>query len=117
MTKRVSVSQHLAKRIFQVLPKGSDSPMTRAELSERLGENERTTKAIVARMVDLGFPIGSLRDTNHHGYFIITNDDEKAQALAPLISTSRNLEKRIRQLKNIDVMSDELVWEERLSKL
>lgn len=73
------------QRILNLLPKGIDRPRPLKELVKLTGWTSRKVRATVYRLIVLHRqPIGAVYQQPSNGYFIITNDQERQQAMAPL---------------------------------
>lgn len=102
--------KHLDKdeqRIFDLLPKGIDRPKPLKELVKLSGLKSREVRGIIYRLIVLHHvPIGA-RYKHPNGYYIITNDDERKQALAPLTSQIAMMSKRAQVIGNVELGNEE----------
>lgn len=95
------------KKILQLLPKGIAQPKPLKELVKLSGLKEREVRGIIYRLIVLHHvPIGA-QYNRPNGYYIITNDKERQQALAPLTSQIAMMSKRAEALSNADLESEE----------
>lgn len=91
------------QQIYNLLPRGMAHSITAKELSSLTGIEQREVYAILNELLmKYEVPIGAMREGNR-GYFIITNEDERKQALAPLQSHTANMELHIKKLKQIKI--------------
>lgn len=90
--------------LINFLPAGAERPRPQRELAALLygtggSENTRKVRRLINQAIIDGVPVGSLRNTNNAGYFLITNEDERQAALRTLSSQSRSLIKRAEHLR------------------
>lgn len=96
------------KKILQLLPKGIERPQPLKELVKLTGWSNRRVRGIINRLIVIHHqPIGARYEHPNNGYFIITNDKERQQALAPLTSQIAMMSKRAEALSNADLESEE----------
>ena len=95
------------KKILQLLPKGIVQPKPLKDLVKLSGLKDREVRGIIYRLIVLHHvPIGA--QYNHpNGYYIITNDKERQQALAPLTSQIAMMSKRAQAISNAELESEE----------
>ena len=102
--------KHLDKdeqKIYDLLPKGIDRPRPLKELVKLSGLKSREVRGIIYRLIVLHHvPIGA-RYKHPNGYYIITNDDERKQALAPLTSQIAMMSKRSQVIGNVELENEE----------
>ena len=102
--------EHLDKeeqKIMDLLPKGMDRPRPLKELVKLSGLKSREVRGIIYRLIVLHHvPIGA-RYKHPNGYYIITNDDERKQALAPLTSQIAMMSKRAQVIGNVELGNEE----------
>ena len=102
--------KHLDKdeqKIYDLLPKGIDRPKPLKELVKLSGLKSREVRGIIYRLIVLHHvPIGA-RYKHPNGYYIITNDDERKQALAPLTSQIAMMSKRAQVISEVQLESEE----------
>ena len=95
------------KKILQLLPKGIAQPKPLKELVKFSGLKDREVRGIIYRLIVLHHvPIGA-QYNRPNGYYIITNDKERQQALAPLTSQITMMSKRAQAISNADLESEE----------
>ena len=103
--------KHLDKdeqRIFDLLPKGIDRPRPLKELVKLTGWNSRKVRGTINRLIVIHHQsIGAKYEHPNNGYFIITNDTERAIALAPLTSQITVMTKRAQVISNAQLESEE----------
>lgn len=103
--------EHLDKeeqKIMDLLPKGMDRPRPLEELVRLTGWSSRKVRAMIYRLIVVHHqPIGATYQQPGNGYFIITNDQERQQALAPLTSQIAMMSKRAQVISNADLESGE----------
>ena len=95
------------QKIYDLLPKGIDRPRPLKELVKLSGLKSREVRGIIYRLIVLHHvPIGA-RYKHPNGYYIITNDDERKQALAPLTSQIAMMSKRAQVIGNVELENEE----------
>ena len=95
------------KKILQLLPKGIERPRPLKELVKLSGLKDREVRGIIYRLIVLHHvPIGA-QYNRPNGYYIITNDKERQQALAPLTSQITMMSKRAEIISNADLESED----------
>ena len=96
------------KKILALLPKGIDRPRPLRELVKLTGWNGRKVRATIYRLIVVHHqPIGATYQQPGNGYFIITNDQERQQALAPLTSQIAMMSKRAQVIGNAELGNEE----------
>ena len=103
--------EHLDKdeqQIMELLPKGMDRPRPLKELVRLTGWSSRKVRATIYRLIVVHHqPIGATYQQPGNGYFIITNDQERQQALAPLTSQIAMMSKRAQVIGNAELGNEE----------
>lgn len=90
------------KRVLQILPKGMERPVTASEIASITGLTKRAVYEIISSLIKTyGIPVGGLREDGKHGYFIITTEQERVIALAPLKKHTSEMESRIKKVEEI----------------
>lgn len=96
------------KKILSLLPKGIDRPRPLRELVKLTGWTNRKVRATIYRLIVVHHqPIGATYQQPGNGYFIITNDQERQQALAPLTSQIAMMSKRAQVIGNAELGNEE----------
>ena len=102
--------EHLDKneqKIYDLLPKGIDRPRPLKELVKLSGLKSREVRGIIYRLIVLHHVSIGARYKHPNGYYIITNDDERKQALAPLTSQIAMMSKRAQVIGNVELGNEE----------
>ena len=95
------------QQLLDLLPKGIAQPKPLKELVKLSGLKEREVRGIIYRLIVLHHvPIGA-QYNRPNGYYIITNDKERQQALAPLTSQIAMMSKRAQAISNAELESEE----------
>ena len=95
------------QQLLDLLPKGIAQPKPLKELVKLSGLKDREVRGIIYRLIVLHHvPIGA-QYNRPNGYYIITNDKERQQALAPLTSQIAMMSKRAQAISNADLESEE----------
>lgn len=95
------------QQLLDLLPKGIERPRPLKELVKLSGLKDREVRGIIYRLIVLHHvPIGA-QYNRPNGYYIITNDKERQQALAPLASQITMMSKRAEIISNADLESEE----------
>ena len=95
------------KKILQLLPKGIAQPKPLKELVKLSGLKDREVRGIIYRLIVLHHvPIGA-QYNRPNGYYIITNNKERQQALAPLTSQITMMSKRAEIISKAELESEE----------
>lgn len=93
------------EQLVAMLPEGAEKLVSIADLAARLNTNKRTITAWVAFLINhKGVPIGSRRSTPS-GYYLITSDEERNNAIAPLTAQALEELKRAERLRSIDLQT------------
>ena len=91
------------EQLVAMLPDGAENPVSISEIATRLNTNKRTITAWVAFLINhKGVPIGSRRSAPS-GYYLITTDEERNNAIAPLTAQALEELKRAEKLRSIDL--------------
>ena len=95
------------QQLLDLLPKGIERPRPLKELVKLSGLKGREVRGIIYRLIVLHHvPIGA-QYNRPNGYYIITNDKERQQALAPLTSQITMMSKRAEIISNAELESEE----------
>lgn len=95
------------QQLLDLLPKGIERPRPLKELVKLSGLKDREVRGIIYRLIVLHHvPIGA-QYNRPNGYYIITNDKERQQALAPLTSQITMMSKRAQAISNAELESEE----------
>lgn len=98
--------EHLDKdeqRIMELLPIGMERPRPQKELMKITGWSSRKVRMTISRLIIIHHkPIGAVYRKPNNGYFIITSDEERQQALEPLASQIAELKKRTQIIRDIE---------------
>ncbi|MGF0013465.1 hypothetical protein [Limosilactobacillus reuteri] len=95
------------QQLLDLLPKGIERPRPLKELVKLSGLKDREVRGIIYRLIVLHHvPIGA-HYNRPNGYYIITNDKERQQALAPLTSQITMMSKRAEIISNAELESEE----------
>ena len=95
------------QQLLDLLPKGIERPRPLKELVKLSGLKDREVRGIIYRLIVLHHvPIGA-QYNRPNGYYIITNDKERQQALAPLTSQITMMSKRAEIISNVELESEE----------
>ncbi len=93
------------QKFVAMLPEGAEKPVSISEIATRLNTNKRTITAWVAFLINhKGVPIGSRRSTPSR-YYLITSDEERNNAIAPLTAQALEELKRAEKLRSIDLQT------------
>ena len=91
------------EQLVEMLPEGAEKPVSIADIATRLNTNKRTITAWVAFLINhKGVPMGSRRSAPS-GYYLITSDEERNNAIAPLTAQALEELKRAEKLRSIDL--------------
>ena len=95
------------QQLLDLLPKGIERPRPLKEFVKLSGLKDREVRGIIYRLIVLHHvPIGA-QYNRPNGYYIITNDKERQQALAPLTSQITMMSKRAEIISNAELESEE----------
>lgn len=95
------------QQLLDLLPKGMDRPQPVRELVKLTGWTSRKVRATIYRLIVVHHqPIGAVNQQPGNGYFIITNDQERRQALAPLTSQIKMMNKRVQAISKARLGAD-----------
>lgn len=96
------------QQLLKLLPHGVNHPRPLRELVKLTGWNGRKVRATIYRLIVVHHqPIGATYQQPGNGYFIITNDQERQQALAPLTSQIAMMSKRAQVIGNAELGNEE----------
>ena len=97
--KKLSIIQ---EAVLAQIPRGLHNPVVSQYIAEKVGLTKREVMAVVSTLIiDHDIAIGGGRTDGKKGYFIITNEEERQQATAPLKNTVVNIKQRIDRLEKI----------------
>lgn len=87
------------KLILTLLPKGMDHPLPQKKLVKKTGWSSRRVRRTIYRLTVIHhLPVGARYEKPNNGYFVITNDDERATAIAPLASQIKQMQRRVQAI-------------------
>lgn len=99
--KKLSIIQ---EAVLAQIPMGLESPVRSQDVAERTGLSKREVMAVISTLIiDHSIAIGGGRSESKYGYFIITNEDERQQAMYPLKSSIVNMQQRVDRLEKIEI--------------
>ena len=100
-TKKLSIIQ---EAVLAQIPRGLNNPVRSQDIADRVGLSKRDVMAVISTLIiDHGIAIGGGRREGKLGYFIITNEDERQQAITPLKNTVVNMNQRIERLEKMKI--------------
>lgn len=89
-------------QVLGFIPRGATNPRTVSDISRATGIAVREVHRIIRTLViKYNVPVGGVRADGRHGVFIITNEDERAAAVGPLMNNAQEIERRITKLQEI----------------
>lgn len=89
--------------IVSLIPHGAEQPISLAELARLSGMDGRQLRSLLYHLITVHHvPIGGLHG-NNSGYFLITNENERAAALHPLLSQVKELRRRINTIESMEL--------------
>ncbi len=105
MEHQVVPQQKLSKdeqRLLSFIPVGSERPRPLKELVQLTGWNQRKVREMITRLIITHHqPIGACYHRPGNGYYIITNNEERSAALAPLTSQIFVISQRAQVIGNV----------------
>lgn len=93
-------------KVLDLLPEGEDHPIQLRMLVDITGFSTRKIYDIINGLVTkAGVPIVSKRngDVEQRGYYIATSDEERAAGLVGITEQTKDMEQRIKAVKNADL--------------
>lgn len=112
MSEELKEMNHLEKRVFNLLPQGADNLISTREIEDILHINKRHIMDIIENLViEYHLPIGSSRNSDNFGYFIATNEQEKAIGTYSLNKQINTMKKRAEIVENANLETAELYKE------
>lgn len=94
------------KRLINFLPLGDEKPLPANELAKLMNTDNRYIRNLINHLITAhNIPIGA-KNGRPNGYFIITNEVERTIALAPLLSQTQELTKRIDAISSTQLMQN-----------
>ena len=104
------------QQILAYIPNGSDTMITRVELVKLSGLSDRDVYQILNDLtMKYDIPIGSSRDSNHYGYYIPMNEEEKKNGIRSLEEQGNTMLKRAEKVRNSDIQTAQS-YKEKYSK-
>lgn len=96
------------KQLLALIPTGMEQPRPLKELVRLTGWNSRKVRGMIFRLIVVHKqPIGAVYQRPGNGYFRITNNDERQQALAPLTSQILMMTRRAQIISNAKLENEE----------
>lgn len=93
-----------AKYLLRFLPIGMERPRPLKELVNLTGWSSRKVRKNISRLItDYQQSIGAIYEQPNNGYFIIADDNERAKALAPLLSQIGEISNRINAITTAEL--------------
>nr|WP_195830802.1 pathogenicity island protein [Staphylococcus haemolyticus] len=96
-------------RIFDTIQNSTDKYITKSKILNLMGceynsTNERWLRNAISKLIDdYGYPIGCSYKKNERGYYIITTNQEKHQAMQSLKKLADGSMRRYEALKRIEL--------------
>lgn len=89
------------EKVYKLIPYGIEIPITATEISKITGISKREIYSILNTLImKYEKPIAGVRN-GKSGYFIVTNEEERTQALKPLKNHTANMVMHIKKLESI----------------
>ncbi|SUM03148.1 pathogenicity island protein [Staphylococcus devriesei] len=94
-------------RIYDTIQNSKDKYITKSKILNLMGyesnsTNERWLRNAISKLIDdYGYPIGCSYKKYERGYYIITSEEEKAQAMSSVKKLADGSMKRYEALKRI----------------
>ena len=96
------------KKLLALIPTGSEQPRPLKELVQLTGWDQRKVRTMITRLIIFHHqPIGACYHRPGNGYFIITNNEERSAALAPLTSQIFVISQRAQVIGNVKLGNEE----------
>lgn len=91
------------QQLINLIPKGNERTVSLADLARLTNTDSRKLRALIFHLVTVHHvPIAGVHGTQS-GYFIVTNEQERNQALQPLVSQVSELQKRIQAITDTEL--------------
>lgn len=95
------------RKLLSYIPVGSERPRPLKELVQLTGWNQRMVREMISQLVIIHhLPIGAVYHHPGNGYFQISNNEERSQALAPLTSQILMISRRAEVIGNAKLVSE-----------
>lgn len=91
------------KRMIDLIPDGYDRRISMNDLANLMAKDVRVIRRMVYHVIMIGVPIGIDPDSQHGGYFIITNEEERQLGTRTLVSRYKHAWKRLVALQAVDL--------------
>lgn len=112
MSEELKEMNQLEKRVFNLLPQGADNLISTREIEDILHIDKRYVMEIIENLViEYHLPIGSSRNSDNFGYFIATNEQEKAIGTYSLNKQINTMKKRAEIVENANLETAKLYKE------
>lgn len=112
MSEELKEMNQLEKRVFNLLPQGADNLISTREIEDILHIDKRYVMEIIENLViEYHLPIGSSRNSDNFGYFIATNEQEKAIGTYSLNKQINTMKKRAEIVENANLKTAKLYKE------
>lgn len=99
--KKLTIIQ---ESVLAQIPLGIGSNVQSKEIAERTGLSKRDVMAVISTLIiDHNIPIGAGRSEGRYGYFRITNENERIEAIVPLKNTVITMQQRIDCLEKMKI--------------
>lgn len=93
----------IEKAVLELIPKGLERKISISELASMVGIDERSIYTIINNLRKKGVPVCAQRSGKDRGYFIATNEQEKADGLASYRSQYKDMGHLIDVIEKADV--------------
>lgn len=112
MSEELKEMNQLEKRVFNLLPQGADNLISTRDIEDILHIDKRYIMEIIENLViEYHLPIGSSRNSDNFGYFIATNEQEKAIGTYSLNKQINTMKKRAEIVENANLETAKLYKE------
>ncbi|WP_338782419.1 hypothetical protein [Metabacillus sp. FJAT-52054] len=100
-SKEITIPEHI-QRVLNLIPEGSDSPITVRTLSSLTGFHGTVIRDYISQaVVKYGQPIGTSNSVNRSGYYVISTADEREATIRNLRSRAIKILKRAKALEKM----------------
>lgn len=112
MNEELKEMNYLEKKVFMMIPRGADNLISTSEIQDVLHINKRHIMEIIENLIlEYHLPIGSFRSSDNYGYFIATNEEEKAIGTYSLNRQIDTMKKRVKIVENANLKTATLYKE------
>lgn len=93
----------IEQTVLRLIPKGSQRKRPTKEIADLVGLDQREVRAVISSLIRKGVPIVASRKFEDRGFYIATNNRERAEGLHSIKEQVNDMSLRIELVEQADL--------------